>query len=552
MMRKRIIGGIVAGAAAVLMLSGFDSAMTVPELQEKMKSALAEVNSVSAVITGRASSDLEISQGGEDGDSMDIPIDGNFNFHYKMNLDPLQMEADISYDADAMGQGMRGDMGVYILENEDGTGDAFLGKRSDDGEIEWDWETVDPESLGKLKDAIRSYVSSDVSTLETTIPEGGDNIDTEAMKALIEKYQDEFSGMMQIAPQSVTDGDKEYYLLTADVRGDVLSQVITDVMALSGQSMDDMSLQAVSAFLSPMVMHLESEVDTQTYLPRNVRIDFSESDFSAIAAMILESAMGPQSGAQAVLDVSALELEGRFNYDTPITVVVPQPALEATGSGTTAGPTAGLQTEGTDDLSPEDLIGGLLTGGEDGGDVTVTGGEDGTDDTVTGTEDVDTQDGPIQNADGTYHLRYEDYLGNVTEADVACPAGLKLSYGTPEYISFTNDDYSLDVSYNLYSADTPQETVENDLDVSFMKENSDFTDVNRTGVFQTALADGTEVFFGHKSYTYDDYRLGGTECAVQAGDAVVGIEIQREDDHRQVVEASEEDVKTFASCVKIP
>lgn len=52
MMRKRIIGGIVAGAAAVLMLSGFDSAMTVPELQEKMKSALAEVNSVSAVITG--------------------------------------------------------------------------------------------------------------------------------------------------------------------------------------------------------------------------------------------------------------------------------------------------------------------------------------------------------------------------------------------------------------------------------------------------------------------------------------------------------------------
>ena len=68
MMRKRIIGGIVAGAAAVLMLSGFDSAMTVPELQEKMKSALAEVNSVSAVITGRASSDLEISQGGEDGD----------------------------------------------------------------------------------------------------------------------------------------------------------------------------------------------------------------------------------------------------------------------------------------------------------------------------------------------------------------------------------------------------------------------------------------------------------------------------------------------------
>ena len=52
-MRKRILATIAAGSAAVLMLSGFDSAMTVEQLTENSKNAMAQMTSMTQKAPGR-------------------------------------------------------------------------------------------------------------------------------------------------------------------------------------------------------------------------------------------------------------------------------------------------------------------------------------------------------------------------------------------------------------------------------------------------------------------------------------------------------------------
>ena len=507
-MRKRILGTIAAAAAAVFMLSGFESPMTVSELQEKTALALAEVDSMTATILGNVHSYLTIAQGGEDGESMDIPISGMVHLDFKMNLEPFLMEAGISYDADAMGQGTDGHMGIYILENDTGTADAYLGTRTDDAPAEWDAQILDAQNLETIKEGIHSVLTGDLSVLDTVSE--GDYYDSAAdLKELIDKYRQVFEGMMQVAPEKIKDGDKEYYVLTGDIAGDTLEQYLEEFMAAAGQSPDELSLNVMQTLMSSLKMNMEIKIDAQTYLPASYRFDLGGSDFGALADMILESILGPQSGATAKLDVSAAELEGRFLYNIPVTVSVPEEALDATGG---------------------------------------IGGSDGGDDISVGTDDVDTGDG-VRNPDGSYHLKYEGYQ-TTAEADITVPEGLRLSYGSENYVSFTNDDYSVSVSYSLFSTGTPQETVEDDLDVSYMESNSDYSDVSRSEVLQTSLPDGTPVYYGHKRYTYNGFRLGGTECALQAGDSVVDFEIQIEDGSLQVMDASEEDVLAYAACVK--
>ena len=83
-----------------------------------------------------------------------------------------------------------------------------------------------------------------------------------------------------------------------------------------------------------------------------------------------------------------------------------------------------------------------------------------------------------------------------------------------------------------------------------MESDSSYTDVSRTEVKKTTLPDGREVCYGFKTYTYGGYKMGSTECAVQGPNAVVVVSIEKEDEQRNAVEASEQEVQTAAALVK--
>ena len=85
---------------------------------------------------------------------------------------------------------------------------------------------------------------------------------------------------------------------------------------------------------------------------------------------------------------------------------------------------------------------------------------------------------------------------------------------------------------------------------SINESDSSYSDITRTEVMQTALADGTPVYYGFRGYTYNGYSMGGTVCALQVGDVVVKFEIELEDQSRNTVPASEQEVQTYAAVVK--
>jgi len=339
----------------------------------------------------------------------------------------------------------------------------------------------------------------------------------------MDKYKEQFLGRAQLTPQSVTAADgKECYELTADLNGDDITQVLNDVMSAAGQVVDTSSLQMMQPFLGGLVMHMESKYDVDTFLPVEALIDLGGSDFSAISEMLASSMTGGAEGVTASVDVSALNMTAGFKCNEPVTVTVPQEALDAANSSST----------GTDLTAGG--IGGLLGGTDDGTDFS---GLDTTD------------EGPVQNADGTYQIAYEDFEGNTYTANVATPDGLTLGYGSENYLGFNDSGYDLSVNYMVSYQDTPEMAVDDDLDISYMESDSDYSEVSRTEVMQTALPDGTVVYYGSNFYRYNDYLLGGTVCALQAGDAVVKFEIEKDDENNDRVAATEEEIQQYASMI---
>lgn len=525
-MKKRIAATMAAGAAAVLMLSGFDSSMTAVQVQEKAKEAIAQAESFTIDLQGSGSANLSVKQEVENGAAMDIPINGNTTASWQISMEPFQMDLNVSYTAEAMGQGMDGQMEMILVENEDGSASTYEKVSSTTEPGEWQAGTMDAQTLTGIRDMVRSALAGDTTVLSGA-GLGNGSMDAGAIAGLVEKYQEQLANMVQLSPNPVDVNGKECYALSLDLQGEILTQMVSDVLSASGQTPDDTTWQMMQAVLGGFRIQIESAIDTQTFLPVSGSVDLGGSDFSAIEQLLLSSVSGGAEGMAAHLDVSALNVACDFGFNEPVSVTVPQEALDA-GS---ASPDLSLNTD--------DLIGSLLNGG--GTDVGDLGGAD------TG---ADQQEGPVMNADGTYRITYEDYQGNVRKADIAVPEGMVLSYGSDDYISFRDESFSKTVSYSLYTMDTPEETVESDLDVSYMEGNSEYRDVTRTDVLQTTLEDGTVVSYGFKGYFYGDYRLGGTECALQAGDSVVDFEIQFEDENLNVYEVSEEDVRYFASLIR--
>lgn len=518
-MRKRILATIAAGSAAVLMLSGFDSAMTVEQLTENSRNAMAQMTSMSATMHGEAAAAVHVSQGGENGATMDIPMNGTLDMNMTFSMEPLQADISFNYAVDAMGQGGSGSFQVYMVENEDGTGTAYAGQSADGGQMEWNASTADAETFAQVKEAVKAAMSGDLSALSSM--SGDSSFDPAALTAMMDKYKEQFMGKAQLTPQSVTADGKECYELTADLNGDDISQVLTDVMSAAGQAVDTSSLQMIQPILGGFVLHMESRYDAQTFLPVDMVIDLGGSDFSALSDMIAGSMTGGAEGVSASVDVSALNMTASFKCNEPVTVTVPQDVIDAANSGST----------GTD----------IATGGIGG----LLGTDDGTD--YSGLDTTD--EGPIQNADGTYQIVYEDFEGNKYAANVATPEGLTLGYGSENYLGFNDSGYDLDVNYLVSYQDTPEMAVDDGLDVTFMEDNSDYSEVSRTDVMQTTLPDGTVVYYGNNFYRYNGYLLGGTVCAMQAGDSVVKFEIEKDDENNDRIAATEEEIQQYASVI---
>lgn len=535
---KRFLGMIAVGSAAVLMLSGFASAMTVQELQEKAKSALAQVNNMVIEMEGNAAAAMSISDGTEGGQSMDIPIKGNVELYMNMVIEPLQLAMEVSYEGEAMGQGGSGGIGMAIMEAEDGTGTAYMISIDANGEDSgWQAAPVDAETITQAKESLRTSLSGDVSALGSNPALQGTEVNMEQMASVMNQISEQV-----LAKTQIEEGDGTY-IVTGNLTGADFSAMLPSILEASGQEVDNMSLQMVQTVVSGLVMNMVSEFDANTYLPISAEIDMSQSDFSGIADLMMSSMMGGAEGVSAQINVDELNLSFTANFTDVEPITLPQEALDAAAALASGGGTT--DTSGGVDIGG--LIGQNLTGGTDTTDT-------GTDTTGTGTDTTIPSDDPmaeaIKNPDGSYLLTYEKYDGTVNKANVFTPEGTRPSYGNESYVSFKNDTTKTSVSFTVLGARaTEEETLADAMDTTFMEGNEDYSEISKSDVRQVTLDNGTVVYYGTATYLYGGYRLGGTFAVLKAGDSIVKVEVQAQDAQYNVVEADEATVKTMCNAV---
>ena len=77
------------GTAAVLMLSGFDSAMTCEDLQKNAVEAMKTVEQYSGTFDAGADISATLTQAGENGAQMTLPIEGEMQGSFSMTKEPL-------------------------------------------------------------------------------------------------------------------------------------------------------------------------------------------------------------------------------------------------------------------------------------------------------------------------------------------------------------------------------------------------------------------------------------------------------------------------------
>ncbi len=338
-MRKRRIGSIVSvGAAVILMLSGFDSSMTAEQLQEKSASALAGVSSMEGSVSGTVDTVMTVSEDAQSGDSTDVPVGGTVELSYKVGLEPLAMDIDFSLDAVMMGQTFSSSMQMIALESEDGLGQMFINMTDNGAPLGWSAEKLEPSEITKLKDMLRSGLKGDMSVLNSNSVAAETGTDTSMINDMVKGLKDKVLPAVQIQKGGISDDTgNDLYELKAELTGDMFVSLVTEAMQASGQKMENRSLDMVKALLDGLTIKITSEIDAGTCLPFRFKADMSDSDFSALADLLLDSMKGPKSQGSVQIDVKKIELQGTFSFDKPVEVTVPQEALEATMNAVDAG-----------------------------------------------------------------------------------------------------------------------------------------------------------------------------------------------------------------------
>jgi len=145
------------------------------------------------------------------------------------------------------------------------------------------------------------------------------------------------------------------------------------------------------------------------------------------------------------------------------------------------------------DLEDTEDAGGLVP--YDGGDkgLDIFGDQEADDD-----DEYEEEETP-QDADGNYVLT--NYEGNV-QVTVAAPEQLEYSYGTENYLAFTDGD-ALDICYECSQGLTEEDIVLGYADTEYMASSEDYKDIQKSET-ETAVFNGMEVRYLTVSYVYAD------------------------------------------------
>ena len=322
-MKKHIALGLIAGmAAAAIMLSGFDSAMTVQKLHRKSQEAQAAKNSATVSMQMEADAALQI--GADSSTATKASLNGNADLTISYTLDPFQMKMEGNVKGTALGNTVDAKLSEYFVTDDDGSGIIYANLDTGNGGS-WEASRVGKDQMRTVQEALAASKSGDYSKLKEQ------GFDAQALLDQVEK-------VTTLVPEAVTTGNQECYEMTSTISGSLLSGMLTDVMNsslsnASGDGLDDQKRQIAEDILKSLSVNTKEDYNTETFLPVHMEMDLSGSDFSGLVSRIESLIRAGYTGSaaepeepQLSVTVNTLKASADYDFDTPVSIEVPEEA----------------------------------------------------------------------------------------------------------------------------------------------------------------------------------------------------------------------------------
>ena len=322
-MKKHIVLGLISGTvAAAMMLSGFDSAMTVQELHRKSQEAQAAKNSATVSMQMEADAALQI--GADSSTATKASLNGNADLTISYTLDPFQMKMEGNVKGTALGNTVDAKLSEYFVTDDDGSGIIYANLDTGNGGS-WEASRVGKDQMRTVQEALEASKSGDYSKLKEQ------GFDAQALLDQVEK-------VTTLAPEAVTTGNQECYEMTSTISGSLLSGMLTDVMNsslsnASGDGLDDQKRQIAEDILKSLSVNTKEDYNTETFLPVHMEMDLSGSDFSGLVSRIESLIRAGYTGSaaepeepQLSVTVNTLKASADYDFDTPVSIEVPEEA----------------------------------------------------------------------------------------------------------------------------------------------------------------------------------------------------------------------------------
>lgn len=308
MKKMALTAAALVCAASFGLLTGFDSAATAEDVLAKYSEASKTTTEFTSDITVDADIDLEIP---EMETSFKVKADGTMDL--SATLDPVAVASLTKANLSLMGQEMNIGLDMYAVTMEDGS--LGLYTKEDMGEgAEWSFTSSEsPVSLDELTEMAQK-VNIDFSQLPVTFT---------------------------MAEEAVDVNGKSCYELTSSLTPDDIvalvqyafkyaSETAGEEMPVSEEDLE--SVTAMASYIQGLLLNITIDIDTETYKPVRLRIDFDGTDWAAIAPIIASLMdMTNEEGVPYTLNITANSLYAEFlyNYDEPVVIEVPEEALAA-------------------------------------------------------------------------------------------------------------------------------------------------------------------------------------------------------------------------------
>ena len=299
MKKSLLLGAVLLGAASFSFLTGFDSAATVDDVLQNYTEATKNITDVSASADFNVDVNVEIPSAQV---NMGIKASGTEDVAVKM--DPLSFKADASVTASMLGTDV--DVAVSVYGIDDGNGNFSIYSQATEGGETTEWTKVD----------------EDISSFMEIIENAKNNpIDFSSLPV-------EFV----LSPEAYDIDGAECYEVSADISVNDMFLLIEPYMnQLEGQGISASDMQTAQSLLSGLVVSTKLYIDTTSYLPVMIHLDFDQSEWSTIGALI-GSMFGTDENGNAYevsLNINSLEMDMFYDYETPVEIVLPADAASA-------------------------------------------------------------------------------------------------------------------------------------------------------------------------------------------------------------------------------